>query len=158
MGRGIAIGMAGLLAFVASTSSAQTPPVSVVIDGDTLRYKGAVVHLWGIDAPEKGQTCRDGWPAGQMAADYLSGLIHTRALDCQTKPWPATPGQTFALCKIDGQDLSAAMAAAAMAWANTAQTQDYTVPESGAMTNVMGVHGNDCAKAWEWRTRRQGTR
>src|SRR5262249_25792062 len=54
---------------VASPVGAQT-----VIDGNTMRYDGVIVHLWGIDAPEKGQTCGDGWPAGAMAATYLEGL------------------------------------------------------------------------------------
>lgn len=157
MARGTAIGMAGLMLLMAGAVVAQAP-TATVIDGDSLRYEGKIVHLWGIDAPEKGQLCRDTWPAGQMATEYLTGLVHTRKVTCETKPWPATPGQTYALCKVDGQDLSAAMAAAGMAWANTAQTQDYTVPESGAMTNAMGVHGNDCGKAWEWRMQRQGSR
>jgi endonuclease YncB( thermonuclease family) len=152
-----AIGLAGVLALAMGAARAQAP-ASVVIDGDTLRYKGAVVHLWGIDAPEKGQTCGDGWPAGQMATEYLTGLVHTRPLVCETKPWPATPGQTYALCKVDGQDLSAAMADAGMAWSNTAQTKDYTVQESNAMRNILGVHGNACLKAWEWRTRQPGVK
>lgn len=146
---------AGLLVLAAGLAVAQTP-TATVIDGDTIRYKGAIVHLWGIDAPEKGQTCADNWPAGQMATDYLTGLIHTRAVICETKPWPATPGQTFALCKVDGQDLSASMVSAGMAWSNTAQTKDYTVQESTAMTNIMGVHGNACMKAWEWRAQKLG--
>jgi endonuclease YncB( thermonuclease family) len=167
MPKGTVIAIVGGLAFVAGDALAQAPaakpaavpsPATAVIDGDTLRYKGALVHLWGIDAPEKGQTCADGWPAGQMATDYLTGLVHTRTVTCETKPWPATPGQTFAVCKVDGQDLGASMVAAGMAWSNTAQTKDYTVQESQAMTNIMGVHGNACLKAWEWRTQRQGTK
>jgi endonuclease YncB( thermonuclease family) len=157
MVRTAGIGVTGL-ALAVTTAMAQTSPASVVIDGDTLRYKGAVVHLWGIDAPERGQVCGDTWPAGQMAADYLTGLIHTRPVVCETKPWPATPNQTYAQCKVDGHDLSAAMAAAGMAWSNPAQTKDYTVQESEAMYNVLGVHANACLKAWEWRAQRAGSK
>lgn len=151
-GRGA--GLAGLAALLAGSALAQAP-ASAVIDGDTLRYNGAVVHLWGIDAPEKGQTCADGWQAGNMAAGYLAGLIHNRSLACELKPSsPATPGRTYALCKVDGQDLSAAMAGAGMAWSYGPQTEDYTVQESNAMISVLGLHAHDCMKAWEWRSRR----
>ena len=143
---------AGLGALVAGGALAQAP-ASAVIDGDTIRYNGAVVHLWGIDAPEKGQACADGWQAGRMAADYLAGLIHDRSLACETKP--STSGRTYALCKVDGQDLSAAMAGAGMAWSYAPQTQDYTVQESNAMIAILGLHAHDCMKAWEWRSRRK---
>jgi len=45
------------------------------------------------------------------------------------------------------------MAEAGMAWSYTPQTRDYTVQETNAMIGVFGVHGHDCMKAWEWRTR-----
>jgi endonuclease YncB( thermonuclease family) len=149
-------GLAGLTA--AGALALAQAPASAVIDGDTVRYNGAVVHLWGIDAPEKGQTCADGWDAGRIAADYLAGLIHNRPLSCEVKQSPSTPGKTYALCKVDGQDLSAAMAEAGMAWSYSPQTKDYTVQESRAMIGVFGVHAHDCMKAWEWRSRQLPSR
>jgi endonuclease YncB( thermonuclease family) len=144
--------LAGFAALMAGSAMAEAP-APAVIDGDTVRYNGAAVHLWGIDAPEIGQTCTDGWPAGKMAADYLAGLVHNRRLACDLEQSPSTPGKAYALCKVDGQDLSAAMAGAGMAWSYTPQTRDYTVQESNAMIGVLGVHAHDCMKAWEWRTR-----
>lgn len=88
-------------------------PASAAIDGDTVRYNGVAVHLWGIDAPESGQTCADGWPVGKMAADFLAGLIHNRSLASDPKRSPSTRGKAYALCKVDGQDLRGAMAEAA---------------------------------------------
>ena len=38
-----------------------------VVDGDTLKIDGVTYRLWGIDAPESGHLCVDGWPAGQTA-------------------------------------------------------------------------------------------
>jgi endonuclease YncB( thermonuclease family) len=146
------IALAGVAALMAGSAVAQAP-ASAVIDGDTLRYNGASVHLWGIDAPEIDQTCADGWQAGKIAADYLAGLIHNRTLTCDVRQSPSTPGKTYALCKADGQDLGAAMAEAGMAWSYTAQTKDYTVQETNAMIGVFGVHAHDCMKAWEWRAR-----
>lgn len=158
MPRARVVGIAGLVSLLAGAVLAQAPVATTVIDGDTIRYGTTVMHLWGIDAPEKDQVCGDTWPAGRMAAEYLIGLIHNRAVVCDYRPWPATPRQTYGVCKVDGQDLGAAMVAAGMAWSNTDQTRDYTVQESQAMSNVLGVHGNACLRAWEWRAQRRGAK
>jgi endonuclease YncB( thermonuclease family) len=144
--------LAGSCALLAGGAAAQAPAPSV-IDGDTLRYNGTTVHLWGIDAPEIRQTCSDGWQAGKMAADYLAGLVHNRSVACDLKQSASTLGKAYALCTVDGQDLSAAMAEAGMAWSYTPQTKDYTVQETNAMIGVLGVDAHDCTKAWEWRAR-----
>ncbi len=39
-----------------------------VVDGDTVKFGPQLVRLFGIDAPEKGQTCDDGqWHSGPIA-------------------------------------------------------------------------------------------
>jgi endonuclease YncB( thermonuclease family) len=68
-------GMLGAIAVLAASAAEAQAPSDTVIDGDTIRYKGAVVHLWGIDAPDKGHVCADGWDAGKAAADHLKSLI-----------------------------------------------------------------------------------
>ena len=127
-------------ALAASSASAQT-----VIDGNSLNDKGTVKHLWGIDAPDIGHVCADGWDAGKAAAAYLRSLIGTTPVTCEPKASPP-PGGRFAICKVDGQDLSAAMASAGMAWA---------APNVSAglqrMYAISGVYAHPCVKAWEWR-------
>ena len=48
---------------------------AAVIDGDTLEIRGERIHLFGIDAPESGQTCLDAkgqsYRCGQKAALVL---------------------------------------------------------------------------------------
>ena len=53
-----------------------------VIDGDTLAIDGTRVRLFGIDAPERGQPCRDGGDCGAAATAYLVRLIDGRAVQC----------------------------------------------------------------------------
>jgi len=122
-----------------------------VIDGDTIEYKGVVVHLWGIDAPEKAQTCSDGWAAGKVAADYLAQLMQGKTVSCELKNKEGADRTNSALCKANGQDPSAAMASAGMAWALPSQTPDYTVQDSDAQFDIRGVNAHTCNKAWDWR-------
>jgi endonuclease YncB( thermonuclease family) len=63
-----------------------------VVDGDTLKIDGVTYRLWGIDAPESGQLCADGWPAGQVATEYLRALIRNRQVSCEpSHPRPLWP-------------------------------------------------------------------
>jgi len=142
--------LVGLIA--ASSALAQT-----VTDGDAIKLNGTTYRLWGIVAPEIRQVCADGWPAGQMSATYLKGLVDGRTVTCEPKS-KSRDGSTIAVCKADGQDIGASMVGAGMAWADIQYSQDYVVQASQAMSNVVGVHGNDCAKALEWRMHHRGDR
>jgi endonuclease YncB( thermonuclease family) len=146
--RQFSLAMALLLA--APAANAQT-----VVDGDTIDYKGIVVHLWGIDAPEKSQICSDNWNAGQAAMDHLAKLMHGRKVVC-TLQGAADGARVAAICTADGKDLSAEMARAGLAWSLTGETDAYTVPETDAMAAIRGVHAHPCLKAWEWRAKQLG--
>lgn len=122
-----------------------------VVDGNTIEYKGVVLRLWGIDAPEKAQTCGDGWAAGKAAADYLAQLMQGKTVTCELKTAPYNKKETYGLCKANGQDLSAAMVSAGMAWSLPELTQDYTVQDSNAQYMIRGINAHPCAKAWDWR-------
>jgi hypothetical protein len=54
-----------------------------IIDGDTLEIHGTRIRLWGIDAPETHQFCRneasEQYPCGQKAANDLDALIARRS-------------------------------------------------------------------------------
>ena len=75
-----------LAALLLAASLAPVPPALgqsakteiVVVDGDTLEINGKVWRLYGIDAPELGQTCLDKskrWRCGLQAAVELRGLL-----------------------------------------------------------------------------------
>ena len=56
-----------------------------VVDGDTLEIHGTRIRLWGIDAPESGQLCRDAdsdlYQCGAKAANDLDTFIARRPVD-----------------------------------------------------------------------------
>ena len=57
-----------------------------VIDGDTIEIHGSRIRLFGIDAPESSQLCRDEdskqYRCGQQAANALFDFIANRVVAC----------------------------------------------------------------------------
>ena len=57
-----------------------------VIDGDTIRLAGRVVHIFGIDAPASAQKCRYSgtpYPCGAMATAHLAHLTLGHNVECK---------------------------------------------------------------------------
>ena len=79
-----------------------------VIDGDTLEIHGTRIRLWGIDAPESSQLCRDDnsslYRCGAQAASDLDTFVARRSVNCI--PLNLDPyGRTVATCSVSGTDL-----------------------------------------------------
>ena len=56
------------------------------IDGDTIEIHGIRIRLFGIDAPESGQTCAvqgKAYPIGQRAAFALANKIASQVVECR---------------------------------------------------------------------------
>jgi endonuclease YncB( thermonuclease family) len=139
--------LAAALSFVVLPVYAQSVRV---VDGDTLRVDGVTYRLWGIDAPESGQPCADGWPAGQAATEYLRALIGERQVSCEPKTLDRY-GRTVAVCHMDGRDLGADTVADGRAWAFVRYSRDYLDEEREAAAVRAGIHGHICEPAWRWR-------
>jgi endonuclease YncB( thermonuclease family) len=69
------------LSLIAATavSAAELTGQASVVDGDTIEIRSAKIRIWGIDAPESDQTCRDKdsrqYRCGQKAANRLDAMI-----------------------------------------------------------------------------------
>jgi endonuclease YncB( thermonuclease family) len=149
------IALGKTLVLLAAVTASSGAGAQTVIDGDTIDYKGVVLHLWGIDAPEKGEICSDNWHAGQAAIDHLTSLMKGGNVTCALKSAEGS-SRVAALCTAGGKDLSAEMVTAGLAWSLTRETDAYAVQETNAMAELRGVHAHPCLKAWEWRTRQLG--
>jgi endonuclease YncB( thermonuclease family) len=79
-----------------------------VIDGDTIEIHGTRIRLWGIDAPESSQLCRDDdskpYQCGSQAANDLDAFIARRLVHCLPLSQDRY-GRTVARCAVGGADL-----------------------------------------------------
>lgn len=72
-----------------------------VIDGDTLVVNGATIRLWGIDAPEKAQSCAHAsgavYRCGLRAAAHLHAMVRDHRVTCRPRDRDRY-GRTVATC------------------------------------------------------------
>ena len=89
-----------------------------VLDGDSLALAGEDIRLFGIDAPESRQTCRDAagrsYRCGRAAARALAAATEGRTVAC-TRLERDRYHRQVALCTADGRDLGEAMVRAGLA-------------------------------------------
>ncbi len=89
-----------------------------VIDGDTIEIAGDRIRLFGIDAPEGPQECRDGagrsYGCGRAAARALVAATAGRSVDC-TPVDHDRYDRDVAVCTVEGRDLGDLMVRAGQA-------------------------------------------
>ena len=125
-----------------------------VIDGDTLEMRGERIRLFGIDAPESGQTCqtREGraWRCGTEAARELDLLARDRTVTCETRDTDRY-GRTVAICTAEGVDLGSALVAGGHAVAFRKYSKLYIPAEEAAKAAGRGLWAGEFEMPSEWR-------
>jgi endonuclease YncB( thermonuclease family) len=132
------------------TGTRRALPGAIVLDGDTLRVGAESIRLQGIDAPERRQTCSDGWAAGEAARRAMVALV-ARGTPICTRVTTDRYGRTVAVCQVNGEDIGAAMVRQGMAWAYTTYSMRYAVDEIRARFAGIGVHARSCESPAHWR-------
>ncbi|MCC6890249.1 MAG: thermonuclease family protein [Hyphomicrobiales bacterium] len=83
-----------------------------VIDGDSIEVAGVRIRLFGIDAPERDQGCRDAddvpYACGRLAIDALRGIIAGRSITC-TPIEVDQYNRDVAVCTADDIDIGEAL-------------------------------------------------
>ena len=113
-----------------------------VVDGDTLEVSGETVRLYGIDAPERAQTCAgpDGdWPCGRWARRRLQALV-AGGVSCDDRGSDRY-GRVLSVCHglADGVDINADMVVAGAAVAFRRYALDYVGAEAVAQHAGAGL-------------------
>ena len=128
--------------------------VATVIDGDTIEILGVRIRLFGIDAPEGGQTCRrsDGspWRCAQQAALALQDHIGRRPVTCLQRDVDRYR-RPVCQCMIAGSDINAWLVRNGWAVAYTRYSREYVQQEAEARAARRGIWSGDFVMPWEWR-------
>lgn len=143
------------------------PPVvgqATIIDGDTLEVAGRRFHLWGIDAPEIGQTCERGgveFDCGREATAHLRNLVSDRTVSCVPEEEPDAQGATVGICSVD-YGVSASDAGRDMVQDGWAVERDrlsdgrYRFSQGRAKDMRLGLWMGRFEMPWQWRAKRPG--
>ena len=126
----------------------------IVLDGDTLRMGNKSIRLYGIDAPEKAQSCyridKQSWPCGREARTTLWQLTKGREVTCKVKDTDRY-GRDVAICYVGKIDLNQAMVKQGMALAYRQYSKRYVRDESHAKRNKIGIWQGKFTEPWQWR-------
>lgn len=156
----IGAGLGGAMTGSAQAQSTDTGITGIpdVIDADVLKFGTQRVILWGLDAPEKRQTCQlNGklWGCYDVAFRYLQLLAGRGEVTCTYKSDPDPFGRRFGVCESGGQDLNAEMVRAGMALAFDEQSDEYDAAMAEAITAEVGLWqpGANFEEPWLFRRR-----
>lgn len=114
-----------------------------VVDGDTIEVAGVMVRLYGIDAPEKAQTCagpQGEWACGAWAGRQLSAAIAGQGVTCHPQDRDRY-GRTVAICLAGGADLGALQVEAGAAEAYRRYSTRHVAAEGAARARGLGIWG-----------------
>ncbi len=124
-----------------------------VIDGDEFELAGKRVRLYGIDAPELGQTCwyqNKEFPCGHSARRNLWLNVKDQRLTCREKS--VVDGVVVALCvDAKGRDVAGGLVRSGWALALPKQVEVYIKAEAEAKRQKLGLWNFSFTKPWDWR-------
>ncbi|TYO61979.1 thermonuclease family protein [Bradyrhizobium hipponense] len=126
-----------------------------VINTDTLEVHGTRVRLWGIEAPDNSQMCRDIksnlYRCGLNAASDLEGFIAEREVRCLSVLQDEC-GRTVATCSADGIDLGEWLVRNGLAldWTQSS-TGPYHAAQRAADRAGLGLWAGSFAVPWLYR-------
>lgn len=162
LSRVVAVGVPlGIAAFFVSsfvaTSLDGSAGATTVIDGDTLHVGTARVRLYGIDAPELAQRCKDQrqreWACGESAKVSLQKLVAGKSVECDGRGQDDY-GRVLAVCTADGREINTALVEQGLAWAFVRYSSAYVATEQGAKSARRGVFAAENTPPWDFRADR----
>lgn len=128
-----------------------------VSDGDTLVIDSLHIRLYGVDAPETGQSCQTAqgadWDCGAAAKARMEALTAGQTVRCQ----PADQdryGRTVARCAAGDVDLGGTLVAEGLAWAYVKYSPLYASAEAEAHKRALGIWQGRAQVAWDYRAGR----
>ena len=129
-----------------------------VVDGDSLRKGETDIRLYGIDAPEYRQTCRDKqnseYACGKSAANALRGLVKGQEISCSSIETDRY-GRAVAVCKIGDVDINGEMVRLGWAVAYSRHSISYLRVEAEAKRARRGIWAGTFERPEDYRSRQR---
>jgi endonuclease YncB( thermonuclease family) len=127
-----------------------------VVDGDSLIIGASRIRLFGIDAPEGRQDCRDAqgrsYRCGETSRRALAELIGGGEVTCT--PVGSSHDRSVAVCTAQGRDLSEAMVRGGHAVELRQHSRGrYSSAEREAREAKRGLWAGEFERPGEWRGR-----
>jgi endonuclease YncB( thermonuclease family) len=133
---------------------------ATVRDGDTLDMDGLRIRLFGVDAPEYGQSCTrpNGahWACGVDATKALTNKIDKRRIECEQRDIDQYR-RSVAVCRLGGEDINAWLVAEGWAVAYREFSKDYVDEEERARARKLNIWNGSIQQPEAYR-REQGAR
>ena len=152
-----ALGLALSAVLASAPALAEITGTPEIIDGDTLEVQGQAIRLYGVDAPELGQTCtikERPYDCGKIARTALLDLTAGVAVTCRVlaaEPGAAAGEARPGRCFAQGYDLSEGMAYTGWALAARQVSERYVVFEERARAAGRGLWKGRFVSPWAWR-------
>jgi len=128
-----------------------------IIDGDTIVIGDTHIRLWGIDAPERQQTCHgkngDTYECGRDAAAVLFELTRDRRIESTSRDHDRY-ARVVAVCRTESGEINAAMVR--RGWAvdySKYSGGQYRPDEEQARREQLGIWSGRFEMPWNWRHR-----
>lgn len=150
-----------LLAAPSALAQSQLDPFETVegepqvVEGDTIAINGQAIRLYGIDAPEIGQTCRarggQEYDCARASTNAVTAMLQGRVATCTL--FSRTPdGASVGACAVGGRDVGAAIVTQGWAVSYRSLSNRYEYLESRARTRRAGLWSGRFERPWVWRT------
>lgn len=120
-----------------------------IVDGDTFDLAGERIRLFGIDAPEYGQSCGP-LDCGEAAFDTLADILSAGPVRCDPVSTDRY-GRSLARCRAGFLDVNREMIRRGMAWAFMRYADDYAADEKAARATGIGIWQHPSQPPWEYR-------
>lgn len=134
-----------------------------VVDGDTLEIHGTRIRIFGIDAPEADQLCRNEdselYRCGQKASNALFDYIDRRPIECVEVDRDRYK-RVVSVCTLAGTDIADWLVRNGLAldWPQYSKG-GYAAAQIEAKRDQRGVWGGSFKEPWNYRAcRRSGGR
>lgn len=153
------IGLGVLMATAPGADAQETiRGVATVKGPDKLVVGGTEVRLFGIDAPEARQPCFVGdrdWDCGTAAAKTLLDLAGDQDVECDVRLKDRFR-RIYAVCRVRGEDINAALTRAGMALAVRSESEEYVDDEESAAAAKAGMWRGTFLEPWNFREKVTG--